>query len=100
MLHELMCQVCVYRLLHLCVLQHRQLFHGEVAVEFGMVIQAFAALDLIQGPRRLRDVVLQPVLALLICESSEFIGRLILSCGEVEALRTVCLEVCFAKEAF
>ena len=67
MLHQLMCQVCVYRLLHLCVLEHRQLLHGEVAVEFGVVIQALATLDLIQGPRGLRDVVLQPVLALYIC---------------------------------
>ena len=58
MLNQLMCKVCVYRLLHLCILQHRQLFHGEVAVEFRMVVQHLAALDLIQGPRRLRDVVL------------------------------------------
>ncbi len=73
MLHELISQVCVYRLLHLYVLQHRQLLHREIAVEFGMVVQALAALDLVQGPRGLRDIVLQPVLALLIRECSDLV---------------------------
>ena len=95
-----MCQVCVDRLLHLWALQHRKLLHGEVAVEFGMVVQALATLDLVQGPRRLRDVVLQPVLALFICDSCELVERLILSRGEVEGFRTVCFEVDLAKEAF